>query len=182
MKSLVQLIKNYCDRFPEETVAKTMLSFIETENNHFSRTNHHGHFTGSAWVVNPGKTKILMTHHKKLGKWLQLGGHADGEDDLLLVALREAKEESGMNDIINLNDEIFDIDIHEVPARGSESNHLHYDIRFLFEAYPNKEPIIVSHESNDVSWIPLDKIEEFNSEKSILRMVDKTKLFGKNKI
>ena len=178
MNFLIQLIKNYSERYPDEKVAITMLSFIEDEKNHFSRSNHHGHFTGSAWILNPDKSKILMTYHKKIGKWLQLGGHADGEKDLLKVSQREAIEESGMNNFVTLSNEIFDMDIHEFPAIGSDPKHLHYDIRFLLEADPDKESLTISNESHDVAWIPLDQIAHYNSEKSIMRMVDKTKILN----
>ena len=174
MTSLRQLIENYCARYPVEKTAQSILSFLQADKNPFSRKNQHGHFTGSAWIVNPDKSKILMTHHKKIGKWLQLGGHADDEEDLLKVSLREAKEESGLNNFVILSKEIFDMDIHEVPSIGSEPKHLHYDIRFLLEANP-EESIIVSDESYDVAWIELDKIQQINSEDSIIRMVKKTK-------
>ena len=128
MNFLIQLIQNYSDRYPSEKVAITMLSFIENHTNHFSRTNHHGHFTGSAWIINPDKTKILMTHHKKIGKWLQLGGHADGESDLLKVSQREAVEESGINNFVTISNEIFDMDIHEIPPIGSDPKHLHLSL------------------------------------------------------
>ena len=178
MNFLIQLIQNYSDRYPSEKVAITMLSFIENHTNHFSRTNHHGHFTGSAWIINPDKTKILMTHHKKIGKWLQLGGHADGESDLLKVSQREAVEESGINNFVTISNEIFDMDIHEIPPIGSDPKHLHYDIRFLLEADPDKESLTISNESHDVAWIPLDQIAHYNSEQSIMRMVDKTKILN----
>ena len=178
MNFLIQLIQNYSKRYPDEQVAITMLSFIENHTNHFSRTNHHGHFTGSAWIINPDKSKILMTHHKKIGKWLQLGGHADGENDLLKVSQREAIEESGINNFVTLNNEIFDMDIHEIPAIGSDPKHLHYDIRFLLQADPDKESLIISNESHDVAWIHLDQIAHYNSEQSIMRMVDKTKILN----
>ena len=174
MASLRQLIENYCAGYPTEKTAQSILSFLQADKNPFSRKNQHGHFTGSAWIVNPDKSKILMTHHKKIGKWLQLGGHADDEEDLLKVSQREAKEESGLNNFVILSKEIFDMDIHEIPSIGSEPKHLHYDIRFLLEANP-EESIIVSDESYDVAWIELDKIQQINSEDSIIRMVKKTK-------
>ena len=119
-----------------------------------------------------------MTHHKKIGKWLQLGGHADGEKDLLQVSQRESIEESGINNFVTLSNEIFDMDIHEIPPIGSDPKHLHYDIRFLLQADPDKESLIISNESHDVAWIPLDKIAHYNSEQSIMRMVDKTKILN----
>ncbi|SVA72308.1 uncharacterized protein METZ01_LOCUS125162 [marine metagenome] len=176
MASLRQLIENYCARYPVEKTAQSILSFLQADKNPFSRKNFHGHFTGSAWIVNPDKSKILMTHHRKIGKWLQLGGHADDEKDLLKVSQREAKEESGLNNFVILSKEIFDMDIHEIPSIGAEPRHLHYDIRFLLEADPDKESITVSDESYDVAWIELDKIQQLNSEESIMRMVKKTNI------
>ena len=175
MASLRQLIENYCARYPIEKTAQSILSFLQADKNPFSRKNHHGHFTGSAWIVNPDKSKILMTHHKKIDKWLQLGGHADDEVDLLKVSQREAKEESGLCNFVILSKEIFDMDIHEIPSIGSEPRHLHYDIRFLLEA-DHEESVTVSDESYDVAWIELDKIQQINSEDSIIRMVKKTKI------
>ena len=89
MKSLKKLIKNYNHKNPKENSAHDMLNFLKTDGC-FLKDNYDGHFTGSAWIVSTDKDKILMTHHKELGMWLQLGGHADGENDLLKVALREA--------------------------------------------------------------------------------------------
>ena len=86
MKSLKQLIKNYAHKNPKENSAHDMLNFLKTDGC-FLKDNYDGHFTGSAWIVSTDKDKILMTHHKELGMWLQLGGHADGENDLLKVAL-----------------------------------------------------------------------------------------------
>jgi|TARA_B100001996_G_scaffold382663_1_gene375143 8-oxo-dGTP pyrophosphatase MutT (NUDIX family) len=176
MNSLKELIKKYCERYPTETTAQSVLSFLSSDKNPFSKNNQHGHFTGSAWIVNPNKTKILMTHHKKIGKWLQLGGHADGEKDLLNVSKREAIEESGLSNFVILSEEIFDMDIHEFPSIGSVPRHLHYDIRFLFETDPEAETITVSNESYDVAWIELDRVHRFNAEDSIMRMVNKTKM------
>jgi len=175
MNSLTKLIKKYCKQYPTETTARSIQSFLLSDKNPFSRNNQHGHFTGSAWIINPNKTKILMTHHKKIGKWLQLGGHADGEKDLLNVSQREAKEESGLNNFVILSEEIFDMDIHEIPSFGSVPKHLHYDVRFLFEADPDTESIKVSDESHDVAWIELDRVRQLNSEDSIMRMVKKTR-------
>jgi len=115
-----------------------------------------------------------MTHHKKLDMWLQLGGHADGIDDLISVAIREAKEESGFDNFVLVSEKIFDLDIHEIPAISEGPIHLHYDIRFLLEADPKDNRIVVSDESHDVRWIPLDKVVKLNPENSMQRMVKKT--------
>jgi hypothetical protein len=107
MKSLKELIKNYTHKNPKENSAIEMLNLLKTDGC-FLKDNYDGHFTGSAWIVSPDKEEILMTHHKKLGMWLQLGGHADGENDLSKVALREAKEESEIQYFITQNIEILD--------------------------------------------------------------------------
>jgi len=174
MKYLKQLIKNYAQAYPEEKAPHDMLKFLDDETGYFLRNSYNGHFTGSAWIVSPDRSRILMTHHKKLGKWIQLGGHADGENDLLTVALREAKEESGIQQFRVLSEEIFDLDIHEIPQINSELRHLHYDVRFLIEADPTGEAVIISDESHDVTWIPLADVVKLNPEVSIQRMIKKT--------
>ena len=106
--------------------------------------------------------------------WLQLGGHADGEQNLFEVALREAKEESGIESFIYSDEEIFDVDIHKIPNSKGSIGHMHYDIRFLLEADPASSNIVVSEESYDVAWIPFQKVLDLNSEPSIERMLKKT--------
>ena len=175
MKNLKQLLKIYIQKNPYEVNAIKMLNFFDNHDGCFEKDNLPGHFTGSAWVISPDKNKILMTHHKKLNMWLQLGGHADGEKDLKSVALKEAKEESGFNNFSILSEEIFDLDIHNIEPMNEEPEHLHYDVRFLLEADPNEQDIIISEESHDVKWIHLDDVLEYNSEESISRMVKKTK-------
>ena len=173
-RKLELLIENYICDYPHEKSPYDMLHFYRTEKEVFSKKNKKGHFTGSGWVVSPDKRKILMTHHKTINKWLQLGGHSDGENDLLKVALREATEESGLRRFEVLDKTIFDLDIHKIQKVGSDSSHFHYDVRFLLEADPEKEPIIVSKESYDVAWVPIGNVLRLNPEKSIHRMVNKT--------
>ena len=175
MQNLKQLLKSYIQKNPYEVNAIKMLNFFDNHDGCFEKDNLPGHFTGSAWVISPDKNKILMTHHKKLNMWLQLGGHADGEKNLRSVALKEAKEESGFNNFSILSEEIFDLDIHKIESINEEPEHLHYDVRFLLEADPNEQNIIISEESHDVKWIHLDDVLEYNSEGSISRMVEKTK-------
>ena len=174
MKNLEHLLKNYIKISPYDVKAIKMLNFYQNNKNCFCKDNIKGHFTGSAWIVNSRKDHILMTHHKKLNMWLQLGGHADGEKDLIKVALKEAKEESGFQEFNLLSKDIFDLDIHEIEAMNNEPRHLHYDVRFLLEADPNEHKIIVSDESHDVKWIPIKNVINYNSEESIKRMVLKT--------
>tara|TARA_B110000003_G_scaffold276080_1_gene320796 strand:+ start:72 stop:605 length:534 start_codon:yes stop_codon:yes gene_type:complete len=174
MAVLKKLLEDYRVKYPEESTINEVLDFLENSGS-IDENNFKGHFTGSAWVLSPFKDHVLMTHHRKLGMWLQLGGHSNGENDLFKVALREAKEESGIQEIIGLSKNIFDLDIHTIPQQIDQPSHKHYDIRFLFEADPLETEIIISEESHDVGWIPLNKVLTFNSEMSIKRMVYKTK-------
>jgi len=146
-----------------------ILNFVLDQPQCFERSLLTGHITASAVVINEDKTSILLTHHKKLNRWLQLGGHADGENNLLNVALREAQEESGIKKILPLSENIFDLDVHYIPRYKNEPEHFHYDIRFLFEAN-DQEPLIVSHESKALAWIPINEISNYNQEESLLRL------------
>ena len=174
MKNLATLLENYIIEYPHENAATNMLDFYNKDGNSFSKDNKKGHFTGSAWIVSPDRSMVLMTHHRKLNMWLQLGGHADGIDDLISVAIREAKEESGFDNFALVSEKIFDLDIHEIPAIAEGPIHLHYDVRFLLEADPKNNTIVISDESHDVQWIALDKVVKLNPENSIQRMVKKT--------
>ncbi|MEO6908725.1 MAG: NUDIX hydrolase, partial [Abditibacteriaceae bacterium] len=134
----------------------------------------HGHVTGSAWIVNPQYTECVLLHHAKLGKWVQPGGHCDGDSDVMNVARREAIEETGLI-VTALQEGIFDIDIHEIPEYWNTPAHLHFDVRYLFVADPEQQ-IVSNHESHGVRWVSLDEACELSGEASILRLVKKTKL------
>lgn len=150
-----------------------IMGFVDQHANCFDRELNKGHITGSAWIIDTERSHALLTHHRKLNRWLQLGGHSDGDANTLNVALREGQEESGLSDIRPVNEAIFDVDVHLIPARKTEPDHFHYDIRFLFEA-DRQTPLIISEESNDLAWIPLDKLDDLLDDESILRMLRKT--------
>lgn len=135
------------------------------------RDHFPGHITASGWVVHPPSDAVLLTHHRKLDKWLQLGGHVDGEDDLIGAARREVLEESGVAGVTHVvsGGAIFDMDIHPIPAHRREPAHEHFDVRFAFAA-PERIRPRVSDESHDVAWVPLDELERFTTEESMLRM------------
>lgn len=136
-----------------------------------------GHVTGSAWIVNEDATKTVLVHHAKLGKWVQPGGHCDGECDVLAVAVREAREETGLK-VMAVDSSIFDVDVHLIPPYGNTPAHLHFDVRFLLQADDRSTPV-VSHESRDVRWVSLDEAAQLSAEDSITRMISKTrKRFG----
>jgi hypothetical protein len=170
--ALADRIVAYIVRYPlEREVAERFLDFVLSEPMCFHRQTLEGHVTGSAWVVDRRLDHTLLTHHRKLNKWLQLGGHADGDHDIVRVALTEAREESGIADIQLLHPEIFDLDIHIIPARATEPEHLHYDVRYAVFAGSSAQ--VVSEESHDLSWVPVAAITDFTTEESMLRMASK---------
>lgn len=133
-----------------------------------------GHITGSAFVVDREYEYTLLTHHKKMNMWLQFGGHSDHHPIVSETAMREAQEESGLRDIrySSLGNNIFDIDVHTIPAHGTFPEHTHYDVRFLYIAN-REEQLTVSTESNDVAWIRLEDARDYNARPEFLRMVGK---------
>jgi 8-oxo-dGTP pyrophosphatase MutT (NUDIX family) len=162
--------------FAEEQV--TIDQFIELLNHPraYHRDHLPGHITGSAWIINRDRTKTLLVQHAKLKRWLQPGGHADGERDVLNVARREAEEETGLKKITPLRETIFDLDIHLIPDRKDFPQHWHYDVRFLFEAN-EKDELVISDESTGLKWFELHLLKELTeNNNSIMRMVHKTNI------
>jgi len=170
------LIDDYQHDHPGEgAVVARLRAFVETHEDCFRRELRVGHVTGSAWLLNRSMERVLLTHHRKLDRWLQLGGHADGNPDVAAVALREAEEESGIAGIRLLLPGIFDVDIHEIPESGREPAHYHYDCRFLLQADVD-EGYVVSEESNDLTWIALDDVARYTQDASIMRMLEKSRV------
>jgi 8-oxo-dGTP pyrophosphatase MutT (NUDIX family) len=122
-------------------------------------------------VFDPKAAAVLLMHHKKLQKWLQPGGHCDGNSNFIEVAQKELWEETGLK-LNPVSSEAFDLDIHSIPASSAESAHLHYDWRVLFTA-DSRAPMPKNDEGNLVKWVPLLEISEHTREESILRMVRK---------
>jgi len=149
-----------------------MLAFVRGHADCFERSLAVGHITGSAWLISADGARALLTHHRKLNMWLQLGGHADGDSDVLAVALREAHEESGLTDIEPVSTEIFDVDVHRIPARKNEPQHWHYDVRFLVRA-TGSERISVSDESHDLRWVTPEELAALDVDASVRRMAKK---------
>ncbi len=139
----------------------------------FERTLAVGHVTGSAWIVDRQGTHTLLAHHRKLDRWMQCGGHADGESDILGVALREALEESGLPELTIASRTIYDIDVHQIPGRPGEPAHEHFDVRYVLFGDTRQRPI-VSRESKAVAWVPLSQLERYGADDSVRRMAAKT--------
>ena len=171
-RALLEELASYRRRYPEERDAVRLERFLERQPRCFERDCFDdGHVTGSAWVMDAARSRVLLTHHRKLDRWLQLGGHSDGDPDTLAVARREAEEESGLA-VTPLAPDILDIDIHVFPARGTAPAHLHYDVRFAF-VVADSERFVVGPESVELAWIPLEELPRLTTEESVLRMARK---------
>lgn len=166
---LSKQIENYIPVNEQEEKDKPLLLEWLKEPEVFTRQNKKAHFTSSAWVVNPKRTKVLMIYHNIYDSWAWMGGHADGETDLLAVALREAKEESGITDIRALSEDIASIEI--VTVSGHEkrgeyvSSHLHLNVTYIFEAPEDQSLFIKPDENSGVMWIDCDDIKNKSTEK-----------------
>jgi 8-oxo-dGTP pyrophosphatase MutT (NUDIX family) len=184
-RPVVQLLTAYREANPTEAqVADRILALVESRSDCFDRTCRPGHLTGSAWVVSPDGERHLLLHHRKLDKWLQPGGHADGQTDLAAVALREAVEETGLASLRVVTDRegvaVLDLDVHDIPARyapdGSlvEDGHEHHDVRFLLRASA-EESGCINDESNELRWCTPAEVQALTQEWSVLRLLEKAR-------
>lgn len=168
-------IENYTPFSENETKTKErFLSFMQENSDCYLRSNLKGHLTASAFVIDPAEEKILLIHHKKLNRWLQPGGHCDGETNTLAVAIKEVFEETGVEIAAN-NQKIIDLDIHTIPERKEVPEHEHFDVRYLLWADSNSN-LVQNHETNDLKWIKWSEIKNYTNEDSILRILDKINL------
>ncbi len=172
-RPLLALLEAHRARHPEDDArVRTIEDFVRAHADCFDRSCRPGHVTGSAWIVSADLTQVLLTHHRKLGRWLQLGGHADGDPDLLAVALRETREESGLVRLSTLPGDdhgLLDVDSHGIPARGADPAHVHHDVRFLLVAGPG-QPLCRSEESIDLRWVRWEELPRLAEDGSLLRM------------
>jgi 8-oxo-dGTP pyrophosphatase MutT (NUDIX family) len=171
---LKQLICAYFPTDPDEQSYKErFLALLEERADCFGRTCFEpGHITASAWVLNHTKRQVLLMHHRKLDSWFQLGGHCDGNPDVLQTAIKESQEESGILDIVSVFNTIFDLDIHLIPENKKEPAHYHYDIRFLLQVQEDI-PFVKNRESIALAWFGLDRASLPTQVPSIIRMFNK---------
>lgn len=170
---LLKLLQAYQPSYTEEILfKKSMINFIRRHPDCFERTLITGHITASAWLLNQDYSQALLMHHNKLDRWFQLGGHCDGDHDVLAVAIKEAQEESGVTEITPVNINIFDIDIHLIPDTPKEKAHYHYDVRFLLNVISN-EQIKQNSESKELRWITKNIQTLPTDNPSVVRMFHK---------
>lgn len=150
--TLIDDLCRYGDSHPQERDSvDRFLAFARSGGDVCQRSRLDGHFTASCWLLSADASRVLLTHHRKLDRWLQPGGHADGDPDLARVAWREASEESGLPDLL-VEGAIFDLDAHTIPARGAEPEHVHWDVRYVVHCR-GSEDYVVSPESHALAWV-----------------------------
>ena len=158
---IIESIENYRPYNEQEQKDKeVILNCLKTQEDIFLRENRLAHMTASAWVVNPEKTKVLMAYHNIYNSWSWLGGHADGEKDLLKVAVKEVREESGVKSLRPVSEDIYSLEILTVDGhekRGEYvSSHLHYNITYLLEADEEEALLGKADENSGVAWFGLE--------------------------
>jgi hypothetical protein len=167
------LLSDYRSQWPgEAATVDRFAALLSDAQDPFRRERLAGHFTASAWLVDRTGTRVLLTHHRKLDRWLQLGGHADGVRDFARVALTEAEEESGLADL-TVDADIFDLDAHDIPEHKGVPTHVHYDVRFVVRA-GGSEDFVVSDESHALAWRGIaGLVDDADADPSLRRMAVK---------
>lgn len=172
-RRLAAVLAEYRSRWPDEAVnVDLFLALLAEQGDPYVRERLAGHLTASAWLVDEGGTRVLLTHHRKLGLWLQLGGHADGDCDLVAVALREAEEESGLQGL-SVVSAVYDLDRHWIPEHKGVPAHWHYDVRYVVRAGTD-EAFVVSDESHALAWRSIVALrDDETADESLRRMARK---------
>ena len=168
-ENLIRQIENYHPFNEQEEMDKDLiLEWIRKNENAFSRENNVAHITASAWVVNKDRSKVLMIYHNIYNSWSWLGGHADGETDLLSVAIREVKEEAGISNVRPVSEEIFSLESLTVDGHVKKGNyvssHLHLNITYLLEADSEEQVSVKADENSGVAWFSPEEALEKSTE------------------
>lgn len=171
---LAALLRAYLPSAAERGFHDDMLALLERGEGAFARDHYQpGHFTASAFVLDAERASLLLILHAKLGRWLQPGGHIEPDDaDAIAAARRELREEVGLGELNLLQDRIFDIDIHDIPAHKTMPPHRHYDVRFVFVAAPHAE-LRASSDALEARWVALDAVSQIESDASVMRAVER---------
>ncbi len=166
LKNSIQNYKPYNEQ--EEKDKQIMLKYINNYTNILSRENEFAHFTASSWAINHEKTKVLMVYHNIYQSWTWTGGHSDGEADLLKVAIKELKEETGVKKVNVLKDEIFSLESITVNGHRKKgkyiSSHIHLNLTYLLEVDEKEELFIKKDENSGVKWVPIGEINQVSQE------------------
>ena len=176
---LIRQIKAYTPHNEQEEVDKALfLRFLETSEADLSRRESlAAHLTASAWVVSPDRQQVLMAYHNLYDSWAWLGGHADGNWNLLQVAEKEAREESGIRSLRPVTEDILSLEILTVSGHEKKgkylSSHLHLNLTYLFEAGPGEPLRIKADENSAVGWIDIDKLADSVSEPPMLPIYER---------
>ncbi|GAB4153594.1 MAG: NUDIX hydrolase [Planctomycetota bacterium] len=172
---LIAMLDAHSRKFPErEDLVERFRSFVRARADCLERSCLDGHVTASAWVVDPAAARAVLLRHRKLGKWLQPGGHVDGDPRAVRAAAREVREETGIVglSVAAIHSEVVpvDLDIHEIPRRGSEPSHLHFDVRFLMRA--SSDRLIAGSEADAIRWCDREEVRALTQEPSVLRLAE----------
>ena len=168
----------------EEVDRKIMLKYINDFDDVLTRQNEYGHFTSSAFVLNKERTKILIIYHKIYNSWAWTGGHSDGDSDLLYVAMKEAKEETGIKNVAPISKDIYSLELINVNGHEKRGkyvgSHIHLNVTYLLEADENEEIHIKEDENSGVKWVPINEVLKMSSEPWIrdrvyAKIIDKMK-------
>lgn len=167
LKSSIEKFKPFNEQ--EEVEKRIMLKYIKDFDDVLTRQNEYGHFTSSAFVLNKERTKMLMIYHKIYNSWAWTGGHSDGDSNLLNVAMKEAKEETGITDVRPIVDDIYSLEIINVNGHEKRGkyvgSHVHLNLTYLLEADESEQIHIKEDENSGVKWVPIDEIVKITSEK-----------------
>jgi ADP-ribose pyrophosphatase YjhB (NUDIX family) len=176
-QEILQAIDKYLKKFPTDVYALETKKFIEQQENFWQRENIIGHVTVSAWIVDEREKKVLILHHKSLDKYIQVGGHIEQEDETIWqAAMREAKEETSLKTIYSEKQEIFCVDVHDIPDTKKAKKHKHYDIAIYMKANSLDSIEYDKEESNSIHWMSFDEIKNKTKQDIFIsNMVSKTK-------
>lgn len=195
-KNNVDDLKNNIEKFApyneqEKIDKRLMLKFIEDFDDVLTRQNEYGHFTSSAFVLNKDRSKILMVYHNIYNSWSWVGGHSDSDGDLLHVAMKEAKEETGIKSVSPISNDIYSLELINVNGHEKRekyvASHIHLNVTYLLEADENEILIIKEDENKGVRWVPIEEIlkatsEEWMRDRVYSKILDKMKKDGIIKI